>query len=795
MVECQPFETLQSWIEGQLPVVTAAAIGVHVRDCVFCQASLDRITDDADLRRRLDARQRIGRATIDPRAMIRMVDQFPFATTMPANPVNGPAESATRGANGVPESDGGLGTIGPFRLLNELGRGGMGIVYRAWDESLCRVVALKVLRPERSEEVDRLRLVREAQLAARFRDDHAVSVYSVVNPEGALPYLVMEYVEGPTLAELIASGVRPETRRAAMLIAQIAGALEAAHAAGLIHRDVKPSNILIEQHTGRAKITDFGLARALTVSSSLSRDGFLAGTPTYMSPEQARGEPRLDGRSDVYGLGATLYETLTGVTPYRGAPHLVLRQIIEEEPRPPRLLNDQVPRDLETSGLKAMAREPARRYQTAGLMADDLKRWLKNESIHARPVGRAERTYRWCRRNPGLTGLAAALLFVFLAGFLGVFWQWRRAELHLKESQASFARARRAVDQFYTRFYEEGVLNVAGMEKVRHEVLGEMLQYYRDFLAQHHDDSSLRRELAETCLRIGLLTFQQGNKADALVVVRQAFADFEKLLPSSPDDRELQKRFGECLQHMAMIELDQGDLDSARRHLERGLGVVKRRSDEDPGNLQLRVGLARAYGNHAKLLWTMNDLGQARQFYLRALEIQKDLVRHDIATLEFTSDLAMTYNNLFYVTDGEPEKQAWCDQALALRRQLVEKNPGNTYFRRNLARTYEILGVAQLNRGQKDDGLKSLLESRRILQQVVVDDPVFKIAQDNLASLCVNVGSALAARGQIPEAVAAYEQSRALYQKLLESSPADANYKECLRLAEQRLTVVDPKKK
>ena len=156
-----------------------------------------------------------------------------------------------------------------------------------------------------------------------------------------------------------------------------------------------------------------------------------------------------------------------------------------------------------------MAREPARRYQTAGALADDLRRWLRGESIRARPVGRVERSYRWCRRNPGVAGLAAALMVVFSTGFLGVFWQWRRAELHLRESHASFARARRAVDQFYTRFYEQGVLSVPGMETVRHDVLAEMLQYYQDFLAQHHDDPSLRRELAETCLRIGLLTFNR----------------------------------------------------------------------------------------------------------------------------------------------------------------------------------------------------------------------------------------------------------------------------------------------
>ena len=285
-MDCQPINRLRDWVEGRLP---AAAVGVHVRECEICQSTLDRITDDLDLRRRLDARQRIGTAKIDCRALDRLIDQF--ASNLPDAPQRGRDGVVAGGAVGGPAPDGVLGTIGSFRLLNELGRGGMGIVYRAWDESLCRVVALKVLRPERCEEVDRLRLVREAQLAARFRNDHAVNVHSVVMPVEGLPYLVMEYVEGTTLAELIASGNRPATRRAAGLIAQVADAVEAAHAAGLIHRDVKPSNILIDAQTDRAKITDFGLARATTVSSSLSRVGYLAGTPTYMSPSR-RGRAR-----------------------------------------------------------------------------------------------------------------------------------------------------------------------------------------------------------------------------------------------------------------------------------------------------------------------------------------------------------------------------------------------------------------------------------------------------------------------------------------------------------------------
>ena len=263
----------------------------------------------------------------------------------------------------------------------------------------------------------------------------------------------------------------------------------------MIHRDVKPSNILIEEKTGRAKITDFGLARSQAIASGLTREGVVAGTPTYMSPEQARGESQLDARTDVYSLGATLYEALTGEIPFRGAPHLVLRRVIEEDPRPLRQYSDAVPRDLETICLKAMAREPARRYQSAGEMADDLAA-LACRRADSGPADRPSRArLSLVPAKPPGRGPGGFTLRRRLVGFLAVLWQWRRAEhnaesarLHLKDSQASFDRARRAVDGYYTRFYEQHVLDVPGLEKVRHEVISEMLQYYKDFLEQHQYD-------------------------------------------------------------------------------------------------------------------------------------------------------------------------------------------------------------------------------------------------------------------------------------------------------------------
>ncbi len=615
---CEPVETLWSWVAGELPQARADDIRAHVRHCVHCQTILDGQTDEASLLAWRRSPQQDRRAAIDPRFLDRLIERLQSIMTIPDQ--DGPASVPTTAANGPsmraealsrPTAE--LGTIAHYRLLNELGRGGMGIVYRAWDESLRRLVALKMLRPEQSHETDRHRLIREAQITAQFRHDHAVMVHAVACPDHGLAYLVMEFVLGPNLAQLIDSPERPQPKAIATWTAEVADALDAAHATGLVHRDVKPSNILIEKATGRAKITDFGLARTEAGPSSLTREGFLAGTPTYMSPEQARGDSILDARTDVYGLGATLYQALTSEIPFRGAPHLVLRQVIEEEPLPPRRLCDRVPRDLETICLKAMAKEPARRYPSAAALAGDLRHWLKGEPIQARPVGLLERAYRWARRSPRVAGLAAALFLVFTAGFLGVLWQWRRAERNLKESQVNFERSRRAVDQFYTRFYEQGVLAVPGLEKVRREVLGEMIQYYRDFLDQHRNDPALRLELAETCLRLGNLTKDQGNKVDALAVLRRALEHFERLPADQADDRRVQLRLHRCLNCMAMVESAQGDFVSARRDYERGFGILEKIVKSEPQNVELKRDLAAAFGNFANLCSIANDQTEARR--------------------------------------------------------------------------------------------------------------------------------------------------------------------------------------
>ncbi len=333
--------------------------------------------------------------------------------------------------------------LGRFELLEVVGVGAFGTVYKARDPELERIVAIKVPRGSsllEGQELDRF--VREARSVARLRHPSIVTVHEV-GQVGDIPYLVSDFVEGVTLADVL-SVRRPTPHEAAQLMADLADALDYAHEHGVIHRDVKPSNIMLEMvawpthqgerpafSPGTPRLMDFGLAKRDAGETTVTMDGQVLGTPAYMSPEQARGESHhVDRRTDIYSLGVILYQLLTGELPFRGTTRMLLHQVLHEEPRPPRKLNDRIPRDLETICLKALAKEPNRRYQTARELAEDLRRFLREEPIRARPVGRLERTWRWCRRNPRVAALAAAVasLLVVIAVGASTAAVWLRQE-------------------------------------------------------------------------------------------------------------------------------------------------------------------------------------------------------------------------------------------------------------------------------------------------------------------------------------------------------------------------------
>jgi serine/threonine-protein kinase len=312
-----------------------------------------------------------------------------------------------------------LPRIRGYEVQEVLGRGGVGVVYKAWQLRLNRAVALKMLLAgpyARPEELERFR--REAEAVAGLRHANVVQVYDVGDLDGR-PYFTMEYVEGGSLAEKLAGAPQPAAQAAA-LVDTLAEAIQFAHHSGIIHRDLKPANILLTAD-GTPKVTDFGLARHLERGGGLTLTGVPLGTPSYMAPEQGRGQwDSVGPATDVYALGAILYELLTGRPPFRSeTAAATLQQVLTEDPVPPSQLNPRVPRDLETICLKCLHKEPPRRYASAQALAEDLQRYGRGEPIAARPAGRAERLARWVRRHPATAGLLAALMVLFAATSTG----------------------------------------------------------------------------------------------------------------------------------------------------------------------------------------------------------------------------------------------------------------------------------------------------------------------------------------------------------------------------------------
>jgi tetratricopeptide (TPR) repeat protein len=353
--------------------------------------------------------------------------------------------------------------IDGYEIRGVLGRGGLGVVYRARQRDLGREVAVKMIAAgERSSPEDVRRLLHDAVTAAQLHHERIVPVHAVGQYRG-LPYCVMELIGGGSLAGRVADLVH-EPRETARLIAAAAGALHHAHRQGVLHRDVKPANILLRVRDPQptvarppladldACVSDFGLAKQTEGDASLSISGAVVGTPGYMAPEQIR-STKLTPATDVYGLGAVLYECLTGQPPLRAAtPFDTLLLTLHREPERPRVLNSRLHRDLETICLKCLEKEPARRYPSAAVLADDLQRWLQGQPVRARRVGPGGRLWRWARRRAVTASLAAALLLALVGGLSTGLVLWRESVANEAQAVENLAReemARREAEEHY----------------------------------------------------------------------------------------------------------------------------------------------------------------------------------------------------------------------------------------------------------------------------------------------------------------------------------------------------------
>jgi tetratricopeptide (TPR) repeat protein len=476
-----------------------------------------------------------------------------------------------------------------------LGHGGMGVVFRARHLRLGRLVALKMtLAGSYAGPHERERFRREAEAIAALRHANIVQVYDVGDWAGR-PYFTMELIDGGSLAQRLTGAPQP-ARQSAALLATLAEAMHAAHQGGIVHRDVKPANILFTPD-GAPKVTDFGLARRLEGGAGLTLSGVPLGTPSYMAPEQARGQSRAVGPGvDVYALGAILYELLTGRPPFRAeTPGETVQQVIDQEPVPPARLNARVPRDLETVCLKCLQKEPHRRYASAAALADDLRRFGEGRPIQARPLGLAARSWRWGRRNPAAAALMATALALVGLAIGGGFWLEHERGARRAETARREEREAQVVE---AALEQASALGRQGRWPDARAVLGDALSQLsssapanlEERLMRARSDANMAAELEE--IRLRLSTDPTKTRATAPTLYAEAFRRYYSLDLLMQEPAEAAARVGNSAIRDTLLaylhDWHYWALDADRAKLR----AVLDRADDDPWRRAFREAVA-----------------------------------------------------------------------------------------------------------------------------------------------------------------------------------------------------------
>jgi tetratricopeptide (TPR) repeat protein len=584
-----------------------------------------------------------------------------------------------QGAPHLPAAGPPLERLGDYRILREVGRGGMGVVYEAVQESLSRQVALKVLAPQALPDPrKRERFQREAQAAARLHHTNIVPVFGVGEQDG-LPYYVMQFIPGEGLNEVLARWRRgepaapgPETpagrhwREIARIGVQAAEALHYAHQQNILHRDVKPANLLLDAH-GTVWVTDFGLAK-WAGQKDLTATGDLVGTLQYMAPENFQGQA--DARSDVYSLGLTLYELLTRQPPFQGATLAsLLQQVTEQELPRPRRRDPAIPRDLETIVLKATARDPDRRYPTAAALAEDLQRFLDDRPIRARRATALERGWRWCRRNRALAALAAtalaALLLAVAAGWVGYVHTTRAlaGEARKRDEAAAATQKAEANVELGLQKFEE-IFNClaerdpappprrrpgggrggppfrppASAEDAA--LLRSILSYYDQFAERNTTNPRLQKEAARAHRRVAQLYQRLGQFEKAEKARSRAVALCEQLARAFPSVADYRHELAQTWTLFDPPTARPEALARAEKQLGRALALAQELARANPGTARYTVTLARLHGKQGALQQQRGRCGKAGCHFRRAVALLEPLVQRAPSPSPATPELA-----------------------------------------------------------------------------------------------------------------------------------------------------------
>jgi eukaryotic-like serine/threonine-protein kinase len=666
--------------------------------------------------------------------------------------------------------------FGKYELLEPIAKGGMGIVYKARQRGLNRIVAIKmILAGQFADQSDIDRFYAEAEAAAGLAHPNIVAIHEVGQEQGQ-HFFSMEYIEGQSLAALVQED--PLTpRRAAEFARTLAETMQFAHDSGIVHRDLKPSNVLLDKKQ-RPLITDFGLAKHVSNQSQLTMAGSIVGTPSYMSPEQAAGKIEEIGPwSDQYSLGAILYELVTGRPPFRAAtPFETVRQVLDTEPVSPRQLNPSVPRDLETICLKCLQKERVRRYASSQELADELGRFLRGEPIHARPIGQAARLWRLCKRHPITASAVAAMLVMLAMTAVISSLAYIRTSAALAQSELRFRDAMDVVDKLFTRVSEDTLLNRPGMQPLRKDLLQEALTYYQKFLREGAADPRVQDELGSAYFRVGLITEVLQSVTDALPAYETAREIQQRLLAVRPNDPARLKALGDTLNRLGSVQVVRKNFDTARKEFAEAVRIRGQLAAAQPQSSDYQRMLANTHMNMGLLELNAGDLAKAREQLEEAQKIRERAFVHDAANLKLRRDLGQGFFNLGDLArlDGrESDMESNLTQAIAVFEKLTAEKPDDLDNQNLLATSYRVL-CHLWSVTQKDKAREVYQKAIAVLGPLARQNPDVVDYQIERASLLFELSLLESDAGESAAARQTLEQARDLLRPLAERFPDNA---------------------
>jgi serine/threonine protein kinase/tetratricopeptide (TPR) repeat protein len=728
--------------------------------------------------------------------------------------------------------------IGEYRIVREIGRGGMGIVYEAHQKSLNRKVALKIL--PFAAVLDQRQIARfrnEAQAAAQLHHPHIVPVFAVGQEQG-VNYYAMQYIDGQSLEQAIRELRSNEIRRAtnstkgrgkanastttlqfppatglpsrksiehgdifrtvARLGREAAEALHHAHEHGIVHRDIKPSNLMIDGD-GKLWVTDFGLAR-IQSTNGVTLTGDVIGTLRYMSPEQANGSALVDARTDVYSLGVTLYELLTQTQAHPSEDRQTLiRQIINEEPVAPRKINPAVPIDLETIVLGAMARSRDDRYISAQALADDLGRFLDGKPTLARRPSLADRLGKWARRHRSLVTLAAAALvlltIVSAGGMIMLAQEQTRTSAALADSEHNaqiaqenferadryFHQARSAVDQLGVQLSDR-LVEIPGSESVRRDLLLDTLRYYHQFAADAGSDPALRQETALAHFKSAVIAARLGAVSDAIKEYESSQRVFEQLVSADPTRVEPPAQLALAHNNLGLLYAARSQTERARQEYLKAIEIQKRLVQEHAQNQVVAGQLAESEANLGLLLDQFGDTKGAEQSLRAAIQVLRPLADSKANQPKSSRDLAIAFNNLSFVlrTRDPAAADAASQQAIEILERLAKSSTSSGEYQDDLALCYNNRAALQIQKGDWKAAIEWHQQAIALQEKMARKSPAVVRYRSDLAISLNNLGMAYCRAGKPAEADAAFGRARDLFDTLAEDYPDELAYRSSL---------------